>query len=202
MTIEKSFNPAAIEAHWYPEWERRGYFESQTSGTAPGYCIQLPPPNVTGTLHMGHAFQQTLMDALIRYHRMRGLDTNWVAGTDHAGIATQIVVERQLQEKGQNRHDLGRKNFVAKIWEWKEKYGGIILKQLRALGASCDWSRTRFTMDPEYSRCVQKVFVDLACSSHNAMWEKNRLLLFRASLEWLQQGTVNGKSEGLLQLGY
>src|SRR4051812_45095944 len=119
MELEKSFDPRAIEARWYPEWEKRGYFDvapARPSGEErPAYCIQLPPPNVTGTLHMGHAFQQTLMDTLVRYHRMRGFDTNWVVGTDHAGIATQIVVERQLEIEGKTRHDLGRDAFLERV---------------------------------------------------------------------------------------
>ena len=117
MELEKSFDPHAIEKRWYPKWESRGYFAHSRDLTKPAYCIQLPPPNVTGTLHMGHAFQQTLMDALIRYHRMHGENTNWVVGTDHAGIATQIVVEHQLEIEGRNRRDLGRKKFVERVLE-------------------------------------------------------------------------------------
>src|SRR3989338_9439436 len=123
MELAKSFEPHAVEAHWYPECERRGYFAHSADQGTPAYCIQLPPPNVTGTLHMGHAFQQTLMDALIRYHRMHGENTNWVVGTDHAGIATQIVVERQLEVEDQSRSDLGRKKFVERVWEWKQESG-------------------------------------------------------------------------------
>ncbi len=127
----------------------------------PAYCIMLPPPNVTGTLHMGHAFQHTLMDALIRYHRMRGDNTLWQPGTDHAGIATQIVVERQLDQQNVNRHDLGREEFVNRVWQWKEESGSTISRQMRRLGASCDWSRERFTMDAGLSRAVTEVFVRL-----------------------------------------
>ena len=119
MSLDKSFEPRAVEGRWYERWEGAGWFAHQ-GGAQPAYCIQLPPPNVTGTLHMGHAFQQTLMDALIRYHRMRGDNTSWVVGTDHAGIATQIVVERQLQEAGKSRHDLGRAKFVERVWQWKQ----------------------------------------------------------------------------------
>ena len=120
--LDKSFSPAAVEQHWYEHWESSGWFrhrDPDSPDALPAYCIQLPPPNVTGTLHMGHAFQQTLMDALIRLHRMRGCNTNWVVGTDHAGIATQIVVERQLEEEGRQRHDLGREKFVERVWQWK-----------------------------------------------------------------------------------
>jgi len=159
MALDKSFDPKAVEGRWYAQWESRGWFAAR--GEGPAYCIQLPPPNVTGTLHMGHAFQQTLMDALIRYHRMRGHDTNWVAGTDHAGIATQIVVERQLQEEGRTRHDLGREAFIKRVWDWKQKSGATIAGQMRRLGASCDWSREYFTMDPKMSKAVIEVFVRL-----------------------------------------
>jgi len=166
--VEKSFNPAAIEQPWYQRWESSGYFRHRDDAT-PAYCIQLPPPNVTGTLHMGHAFQQTLMDALIRYHRMRGYNTNWVVGTDHAGIATQIVVERQLQEEGKTRHDLGREKFVERVWAWKQQSGSTITRQMRRLGASANWAYADtgaqragyFTMDAKMSRAVVEVFVRL-----------------------------------------
>jgi valyl-tRNA synthetase len=164
MELPKSFEPASIEAHWYPLWESNGYFRAGLDGGNPNrYCILLPPPNVTGTLHMGHAFQHTLMDALTRYHRMMGWNTLWQPGTDHAGIATQTVVEKTLKKQGtiKHREDLGRDRFLERVWEWKERHGGIIIQQLKKLGASCDWSRERFTMDPAYSRCVQKVFVEL-----------------------------------------
>ncbi len=159
MSLEKSFEPHAIERRWYPYWEANGYFNA--GGSGPPYCIQLPPPNVTGTLHMGHAFQQTLMDALIRYHRMRGDDANWVVGTDHAGIATQIVVERRLMEAGKSRHDLGRDKFVERVWQWKEQSGATITRQMRRLGASGNWSNEYFTMDSRMSRAVVEVFVRL-----------------------------------------
>ena len=166
-SLSKSFEPAAIEAQWGPEWEKRGYGVAGFRGTgqpeagAESFAIQLPPPNVTGTLHMGHAFNQTIMDSLTRYHRMLGHNTVWVPGTDHAGIATQIVVERQLQEQKVSRHDLGRKNFVAKIWEWKEKSGDTITSQMRRMGDSVDWSREYFTMDPKLSKTVTETFVQL-----------------------------------------
>ncbi len=159
--LAKSFEPHAIEASWYPLWESRGYFDAGERPDAPAFCIQLPPPNVTGTLHMGHAFNQTLMDALTRYHRMRGDNTLWLPGTDHAGIATQIVVERQLEAKGASRHDLGRSGFVERVWEWKQESGSTITRQMRRLGASTDWSLEYFTMDPKLSETVKEVFVRL-----------------------------------------
>jgi valyl-tRNA synthetase len=169
MELAKSFEPHAIESRWYSEWEQRGYFARSGDASRPAYCIQLPPPNVTGTLHMGHAFQQTLMDALIRYHRMRGCNTNWVVGTDHAGIATQIVVERQLEAEGTTRHDLGRDAFVKRVWEWKQQSGSTITRQMRRLGASGNWDYADtegersgyFTMDAKMSRAVAEVFVRL-----------------------------------------
>ncbi|MEY4471361.1 MAG: Valine--tRNA ligase, partial [Pseudomonadota bacterium] len=172
-SLSKSFEPAALEAYWGPEWEKRGYGVAGFRGTgapvaeAPAFAIQLPPPNVTGTLHMGHAFNQTIMDSLTRYHRMLGHNTAWIPGTDHAGIATQIVVERQLQAKGISRHDMGptpaeaRKNFVSKVWEWKEESGSTITSQMRRMGDSVDWSREYFTMDPKLSKTVTETFVQL-----------------------------------------
>jgi valyl-tRNA synthetase len=167
QSLSKSFEPAALEAHWGPEWEKRGYGVAGYRGTQvpqtgqPAFCIQLPPPNVTGTLHMGHAFNQTIMDSLTRYHRMLGANTAWIPGTDHAGIATQIVVERQLQDQKVSRHDLGRKAFVEKVWEWKEKSGNTITTQMRRMGDSVDWSREYFTMDPKLSKTVTETFVQL-----------------------------------------
>jgi valyl-tRNA synthetase len=169
MALDKSFEPHAVERRWYAHWESAGLFAARTDDTGTPYCIQLPPPNVTGTLHMGHAFQQTLMDALIRYHRMRGDNCNWVAGTDHAGIATQIVVERQLQDEGKSRHDLGREKFIERVWEWKKDSGASITRQMRRLGASCNWNYADtegqkagyFTMDAKMSRAVAEVFVRL-----------------------------------------
>ncbi len=157
--MEKSYRPHAIETHWYDVWERNGYFAPNGSGEP--YCIMLPPPNVTGHLHMGHAFQDTLMDALIRYHRMRGYNTLWQGGTDHAGIATQMVVERQLASHGQTRHDLDREAFVEEVWKWKARSGDTITSQLRRLGASIDWPRERFTLDPGLAAAVTEVFVRL-----------------------------------------
>jgi valyl-tRNA synthetase len=178
MELAKSFEPNASENRWYDFWESSGYFTAQSNTVPAGagdgadtgsYCIQLPPPNVTGTLHMGHAFQQTLMDALIRYHRMRGLETNWVVGTDHAGIATQLVVERQLEVEGKTRHDLGREAFVERVWHWKQQSGATIMRQMRRLGSSANWSYADtegdnagyFTMDERMSRTVIEVFVRL-----------------------------------------
>ena len=161
MTLAKSFEPHAIEMKWYPVWEARGDFAPAWPPGAPAYCIALPPPNVTGTLHMGHAFQHTLMDVLIRYHRMRGDNTLWQVGTDHAGIATQIVVEQQLKAEGRSRHDLGREAFVERVWAWKEESGSTITRQMRRLGDAADWSRERFTMDAGLSAAVIETFVRL-----------------------------------------
>jgi valyl-tRNA synthetase len=162
MELAKSFEPKEIESRWYPKWEESGYFKAGLdTSKKENFCIQLPPPNVTGTLHMGHGFNQTLMDALTRYHRMRGDNTLWQPGTDHAGIATQIVVERQLNAKGITRHDLGRDKFLEKVWEWKEESGSTITQQMRRLGTSPDWSRERFTMDEGLSRSVTETFVRL-----------------------------------------
>ena len=165
--LPKSFEPQEIESRWYPEWERRGYFkggqhvEPVASRASEPYVIQFPPPNVTGTLHMGHAFNQTVMDGLVRYHRMRGDDTVFIPGTDHAGIATQIVVERQLDAQKVSRHDLGREKFLEKVWEWKEQSGNTITSQFRRLGSSADWDREYFTMDDNLSRGVVETFVRL-----------------------------------------
>ena len=157
--MDKTFQPTNIETRWYEEWEAKGYFAPQ--GGEQAYSIMIPPPNVTGSLHMGHGFQEAIMDALIRYHRMSGYNTLWQVGTDHAGIATQMVVERQLEAQGISRHDLGREAFVEKVWQWKEQSGGTITRQLRRLGSSLDWSRERFTMDPGLSKAVQEVFIRL-----------------------------------------
>ncbi|MGQ0443395.1 MAG: valine--tRNA ligase [Methylophilaceae bacterium] len=162
--LAKSFDPKAIESKWYAFWESKGYYAAGLDASKPkkdNFCILLPPPNVTGTLHMGHGFNQTLMDALTRYHRMRGDNTLWQPGTDHAGIATQIVVERQLDAQGVSRHDLGREKFLEKVWEWKEYSGGTITKQMRRLGTSPDWSRERFTMDEGLNKTVTETFVRL-----------------------------------------
>ncbi len=157
--MEKTYAPHSIEQRWYNLWEEKGYFTAKKTGES--YCIMIPPPNVTGSLHMGHAFQDMIMDALTRYHRMQGKSTLWQVGTDHAGIATQMVVERIINSKGVTRHDLGREKFIKKVWEWKEHSGGTITKQLRRMGSSLDWSRERFTMDEGMSDAVQAVFIRL-----------------------------------------
>ncbi|MFM9913141.1 MAG: valine--tRNA ligase [Methylophilaceae bacterium] len=160
--LDKSFEPKSIENRWYQFWESRGFFSAGTDTTkSNNFCILLPPPNVTGTLHMGHGFNQTIMDTLTRYHRMRGDNTLWQPGTDHAGIATQIVVERQLDAQGVSRHDLGREKFLEKVWEWKEHSGSTITRQMRRLGTSPDWSRERFTMDAGLNKVVTETFVRL-----------------------------------------
>ncbi|HSH93530.1 MAG TPA: class I tRNA ligase family protein, partial [Roseimicrobium sp.] len=164
--ISKAYEPQSVESKWYEFWMKQGCFTAspeRVSEKRPAYSIVIPPPNVTGVLTMGHVLNNTIQDILARKARMDGKEVLWLPGTDHAGIATQNAVEKAMKKAGEIKHrnDLGREAMVTKIWEWKEKYGGIILQQLRALGASCDWSRTSFTMDPEYSRCVQKVFVDL-----------------------------------------
>ncbi|MFI3122261.1 MAG: valine--tRNA ligase [Methylococcaceae bacterium] len=174
--MEKTYAPHSIEQRWYQTWEEKGYFTAKDGGYAgdlPGagsaaakpegesYCIMIPPPNVTGSLHMGHAFQDTIMDALTRYHRMKGYSTLWQAGTDHAGIATQMVVERLCNAEGLTRHDLGREKFLEKVWQWKEESGGTITRQLRRMGSSLDWNRERFTMDQGMSDAVQEVFIRL-----------------------------------------
>ena len=159
--LAKSFEPADIEARWYPIWENRGYFKAGSDPAKPGFAIQLPPPNITGILHMGHAFNQTVMDSLTRYYRMSGYNALWLPGTDHAGIATQIVVERQLQSEGKDRRDIGRDAFIERIWDWQKFSGGTILNQMRRLGDSLDWSRLYFTMDEKLSKVVKKTFVQL-----------------------------------------
>ncbi|HSG60174.1 MAG TPA: valine--tRNA ligase [Pseudomonadales bacterium] len=157
--MDKTYQPQDIETNWYQFWEEKGFFAPQ--GGTESYSIMIPPPNVTGSLHMGHGFQEAIMDALIRYHRMKGFNTLWQVGTDHAGIATQMVVERLLDAEGLSRHDLGREKFLERVWEWKHESGGRITQQLRRLGASCDWSRERFTMDDGFYKAVQEVFIKL-----------------------------------------
>ncbi|NVK30313.1 MAG: class I tRNA ligase family protein, partial [Gammaproteobacteria bacterium] len=157
--MEKTFDPSSIEASLYQQWEDAGHFKP--SGNGDPFTIMIPPPNVTGTLHMGHALTMSIQDVLIRHNRMKGKQTLWQPGTDHAGIATQMVVERQLEAQGLTRHDVGREKFLEKVWEWKAESGGTITRQLRRLGASCDWSRERFTMDEGLSDAVQKIFVQL-----------------------------------------
>jgi len=159
--VAKRYSPGAIEERWYERWEKADLFHSEPDPARAPYTIVIPPPNVTGILHMGHALNNTLQDILVRAARMRGANALWVPGTDHAGIATQNVVERELQEEGLHREDLGREKFIARVWEWKEKYGATIIQQLKRLGCACDWRRTRFTMDEGLSRAVREVFVRL-----------------------------------------
>ena len=159
--MDKTYNPHVIEQRWYQTWESKGWFAPDMNAPGAPYCIMIPPPNVTGSLHMGHGFNNTVMDTLIRYHRMKGDKTLWQPGTDHAGIATQMVVERQLEAEGLSRHDLGRDKFIERIWEWKEESGGTITRQLRRLGSSLDWAHERFTMDEGLSEAVKEVFVRL-----------------------------------------
>ncbi len=158
--MEKTYDPHAIEQNWYQHWEQKGYFAPQKNSEN-SYCIMIPPPNVTGSLHMGHGFNNAIMDTLIRYHRMSGDQTLWQPGTDHAGIATQMVVERQMEAEGLSRHDLGREKFIERIWQWKNQSGGHITSQLRRLGSSLDWQHERFTMDDGLSEAVQEVFIRL-----------------------------------------
>jgi len=172
--MDKSYDPGAIEQRWYQFWEDSGYFEP--GGGDQPYCIMLPPPNVTGSLHMGHAFQDTIMDTLTRWQRMKGSDTLWQPGTDHAGIATQMVVERQLLAQGKSRHDLGRERFIEAVWEWKEQSGDTIGRQMRRLGASVDWSHHCFTMDEPLSAAVRRVFVQL--------WEEGLIYRGERLVNW------------------
>src|SRR5437868_6211448 len=160
--IPKAYEPQAVEEKWYDFWLKQNCFTANAKSLKPAYSIVIPPPNVTGMLHMGHVLNNTIQDILSRKARMDGKEVLWLPGTDHAGIATQVMVEKQLKkEERKTRHDLGREEFLKRVWKWKEKHGDIIIQQLKKLGASCDWTRERFTMDPEYSRCVQKVFVEL-----------------------------------------
>jgi valyl-tRNA synthetase len=161
LELSKTFDPKSAEEHWFQLWIDRGYFKADPAAPGEVFSIVIPPPNVTGQLHLGHALNVTLHDVIVRTRRMQGYNTLWLPGTDHAGIATQNVVERELAKEGRSRHDLGREAFVERVWQWRETYGGRILEQLRRLGASCDWSRERFTLDPGLSRAVTKVFVDL-----------------------------------------
>ena len=157
--MDKTYSPQAIEQTHYADWESNDYFQPQGQGDA--FCVMLPPPNVTGSLHMGHGFQNTLIDALIRYKRMTGANTLWQPGTDHAGISTQMVVEKQLEKEGLSRKNMTRDEFLKRVWQWKEESGGTITRQMRRIGSSVDWSRERFTMDPGLSAAVQKVFIQL-----------------------------------------
>ena len=174
-SLDKTYNPAEIEQSLYAHWEKSGYFKPNGDTTQDSFCVVIPPPNVTGSLHMGHAFQQTIMDTMIRYQRMQGKNTLWQTGTDHAGIATQMVVERKIAaEEGKNRHDYGRDAFIDKIWEWKAESGGTISQQMRRLGDSVDWDRERFTMDEGLSKAVKEAFVRLY--KENLIYRGKRLV--------------------------
>src|SRR5450759_1004080 len=160
--IPKAYEPQSVEDKWYQFWLDGKFFVADEKSVKPAYSIVIPPPNVTGVLHMGHVLNNTIQDILARKARMDGKEVLWLPGTDHAGIATQVQVEKALKkEEKKSKHDLGREEFLKRMWAWKEKHGGIIIQQLKKLGCSCDWTRERFTMDPEYSRCVQKVFIEL-----------------------------------------
>ena len=161
MDMPTAYEPRGIEDRWYRYWEERGYFHADAASTRPPFSMVIPPPNVTGVLHMGHALNNTLQDVIARRKRMQGFEVLWMPGTDHAGIATQNVVERQLEREGTDRHELGRERFVERVWQWKEQYGGTIITQLKRLGCSCDWERERFTMDEGCSLAVRTVFKEL-----------------------------------------
>ncbi|HID05923.1 MAG TPA: valine--tRNA ligase, partial [Armatimonadetes bacterium] len=162
MPLPKAYDPKAVEVKWYEWWERRGYFYADADDSRPSYCITIPPPNVTGSLHMGHALNHTIHDVVVRWQRMLGKNVLCLPGTDHAGIATQVVVEKELAKEGKSRYDLGREKFLERVWQWREEYGGTILRQLRILGCSYDWRRERFTMDDGYVKAVLSTFVQLA----------------------------------------
>ena len=160
-SLSKVFEPHQAEARWYQYWLDQDLFRAQDTSDKKQFSIVIPPPNVTGMLHMGHALNNVLQDIMIRFKRMQGYNALWMPGTDHAGIATQNVVEQELAKEGLTRHDLGREKFIERVWQWKEKYGGVIINQLKRLGCSCDWSRERFTMDEGLSQAVREVFVRL-----------------------------------------
>lgn len=203
--LDKNFDPSTVEARLYADWEDGGCFEAGRRPEAEPYTIVIPPPNVTGSLHMGHALNNTLQDILCRFERMRGRDVLWQPGTDHAGIATQMVVERQLAEQGnESRRDMGREKFLEKVWQWKEESGSTITRQLRRLGASCDWSRERFTMDEGLSKAVLKVFVTLYEQGHVTVhWNyrfsvkaKSQILVCMSGCEGLLHCLVCVKCDG------
>ncbi len=175
--IPKAYEPQSVEDKWYAFWLKRGCFTADPKSAKPAYSIVIPPPNVTGMLHMGHVLNNTIQDILARKARMDGKEVLWLPGTDHAGIATQVQVEKALKkEEKKTKYDLGREEFLKRVWAWKEEKGGIIINQLKKLGCSCDWTRERFTMDPEYSRCVQKVFVEL--------YKKNLIYRGKRMVNW------------------
>lgn len=195
-TLAKTYEPQTIETKWYQCWEKNDFFKPNQKG--PAYCIMIPPPNVTGSLHMGHGFQDTLMDTLIRYHRMKGFNTLWQVGTDHAGIATQMVVEKQLAQQKTSRHDLGREEFTERVWQWKHESGGQITKQLRRLGTSVDWDRECFTMDEKFNHAVIEVFIRLY--EEGLIYRGKRLVnwdpAFRSAISDLE--VINSEEEGFL----
>lgn len=157
--MDKAYDPKVVEDRWYGEWERAGAFRGEADESRSPYCVMIPPPNVTGMLHMGHILNNTVQDIFIRRARLEGKSALWYPGTDHAGIATQTRVERKLREQGLHRRDLGREAFVDEVWKWRDEHGGIILQQLRKIGASCDWDRTSFTLDAHYTKAVLTSFV-------------------------------------------
>ncbi|MCM2281732.1 MAG: class I tRNA ligase family protein, partial [Bdellovibrionaceae bacterium] len=175
------YSAAEVEQRIYSWWESKGFFKAQDTSTKPPFCIILPPPNVTGSLHMGHALDHTIQDTLVRWKRMSGFNALWLPGTDHAGIATQMVVERELKKEGKTRREMGREAFVAKVWEWKHQYGNRIYSQMKRLGDSCDWDRAVFTLDEGVSEAVRKVFVDLY--KRNLIYKGQRLINWSWPLE-------------------
>ena len=179
VPLADRYDPRQAEDTWYGVWEERGYFRADPFSKAKPYCIVIPPPNVTGSLHIGHALNNTLQDILVRWKRMEGFNALWQPGMDHAGIATQVVVERQLAAEGTTRQALGREAFVQRVWRWKEESGGTIIRQLKRLGASCDWERERFTMDPGLSAAVREVFVRL--------WEEGLIYQGEYIVNWCQR---------------
>ena len=172
--MQDKYNPLNIESKWYSHWEKNGYFSPTLNKDKKNFTIQLPPPNVTGVLHMGHAFNQTIIDTLIRYHRMLGDNTCWLPGFDHSGIATQIVIERQLAAQGKNRHDLGREAFLQRIWQWKQESGGTMKEQMKRMGCSVDWDKEYFTMDEKRAEAVTTAFVRLY--QQNLIYRGKRLV--------------------------
>ena len=181
MELSDRYNPQDVERPLYKWWNDQGFFFAQDQSRKPPFSVILPPPNVTGQLHIGHALNHTLQDALIRWKRMSGFNAMWLPGTDHAGIATQGVVEREIAKEGKTRHEMGREAFVARIWEWKQKYGERIVEQMKFIGDSCDWNRFTFTLDENASKAVRKVFVDL--HKKKLIYKSNRLINWSPKLE-------------------
>lgn len=192
MELAKNINPSEIEQKWYQHWQNKNYFHSEPDEREP-YTIVIPPPNVTGVLHMGHMLNNTIQDVLIRKARMQGKNACWVPGTDHASIATESKVVALLKEQGIEKKDMTRTEFLKHAWEWKEKYGGIILKQLEKLGASCDWQRTKFTMDESLSEAVIDVFIDL--------YNKGQIYRGVRMVNWDPKGKTAVSDEEVIQIG-